>query len=176
MTIDSLVAKINRIAGLAIRLSDVVRADADGGVDEKTCRAAVWISADCPSDTVISRHHDGRLATATSIWNIDRSIRRHFYVPVNARALCERIDRHAGAECDSAIIASRAERRCRLLRAIVNGVRITRMRRRCRYCVVVVWTTADCLMVYTRRNPAALARLIGLSVVVSDKRCAVLSC
>src|SRR5689334_9245344 len=86
-TIRSLVTEINRVTGLTGRLTDVVVADAHRRVDQETARAAGRHRLDCPGKAVVVRDHDGSLAVAAAIRDVDRSIPGHLDVPMNAGAL-----------------------------------------------------------------------------------------
>src|SRR4051812_11161094 len=83
-----------------------------------------------------------------------------------ASALVSTIDRNSGAERLAAIIASRALRfGDNVLGAIINRVRIVRMRNR--NCLVgTIWSTAEGFVVGPRGSAPITSRKVGVSVVI----------
>src|SRR5882762_4891671 len=95
-------------------------------------------------------------------------------MPVNSRALKQLVDWDARAKRLAAVVAASAKRGCRLLRTIVNGVRISGARRCRGGGIELIWTGAYCLVIDAGRNAASLARRIVGAIVIGIKGNAVL--
>ena len=91
---------------------------------------------------------------------------------VNAAALLRGPNGHARAEGLSAIVAARTKRCRDVLRAVVNRVWISWMRRRNyrrnRRHVSPIRPAAESLMIYARGNTASLAWCPIVAVIVSE--------
>ena len=127
--------------------------------------SAILNRMDCPGYSIILRYDHRLRITALPVWNIDCSVdRRDLHVTMQATTGCQVVDRHRWSVGRSAVIAPRAQGRRDVLRAVIDRVLISRWRRWDQWRVIP--TTADCLVVDRRCDPARLVWHPGNTIVV----------
>ncbi len=154
----------------------VVRVDADGRV---AAACADGDGAVNPGQAVVGRDRDAlaaaRAGSARRVRDVDRAVGADLHVAVDAAvALRRREDVDARPEGQAAVVAARTLRAADdVLRAVVERVRVERVRRRRRDGGLVVRPAAEGLVVGACRKTAALHRRPALPVVVGVSRGAV---
>ena len=115
----------HRLVVALLHVADVERAvggDGDGGVPAPL--AGARNGADLPALPGVLGDDERLAVGAALVRQVDGAVGRHLGMPVQATALQQRIDGHAGAEGHAAVVAARAVGGVEVLRAVVDGVGI----------------------------------------------------
>src|SRR6266404_2834281 len=132
---------LNTASNATVRIADEYAAlRINSRIHEVEQVSIVWIVAVAAGSSEITNR-----ATLHRI--IRRGIGRDLHMTMDSRALKQLIDWNARAKRLAAVIAARAKRSGRLLRTIVNGVRIRRARRRSGCGIRLIWTRSYCLVI-----------------------------